>query len=335
MSEKNITHYHMDKTVKYLFIIAFFTSASVLGYHFKNRSSCNEVFFKTDASSYTVDEGIVFSDLTLNAERWQWNFGDNNSSSQKSPLHYYKNAGTYDVELLVNGSCAGFKTIEIAEAIEIVDSTRFPVYTLPKTIRVGESLVIKDETNNATSWEWRFGETARVDNENRTATYVYKEAGLYTVKLVVNNDIEYVTPKKIRVLEEKKKASVLDNRERTPVINKNWNIPEYPEGYNPNKDDEEAVDKNEPITAPNISEKGFERMLLQVASGRKTALDFKKYFCGDIDKKVTVNTKVMTFTVLCQKITDKKIKIKSLNLGVEKGTNCINHVSLTYKRLIF
>lgn len=205
MSEKNITHYHMDKTVKYLFLITFFTSASVLGYHFNNRSSCNEVSFKTDAKNYAVGEAIVFSDLTLESEQWQWAFGDNTSSFQKEAAHYYKKPGTYDVELIVNGSCVGRQTIEIKEAVKVVDSTKFPVFNIPESIRVGETLTIKDETINASSWEWRFGETARVDNKNRTATYKYKESGIHTIRLVVNNDLDYITKKKIRVLEKRKK----------------------------------------------------------------------------------------------------------------------------------
>jgi len=74
-------------------------------------------------------------------------------------------------------------------------------------------------------------------------------------------------------------------------------------------------------------------MLLQVAAGNKTAFDFKKYFCGDTNKSVVVNKETMSFSVLCQKIADKKIKIKSLELDKERGTNCIQNVSLMYKRV--
>ncbi|WP_452224804.1 PKD domain-containing protein [Lacinutrix chionoecetis] len=331
MSEKNITHYHMDKTVKYLFIFAFLTSATVLGYHFNNRSSCNEVVFKTDAENYAVGEAIVFNDLTLEAEKWQWTFGDNTSSFQKNPAHYFEKPGNYDVELIVNGNCVGIQTVEIKEAIKVVDSTKFPVFDIPNSIRVGEKLILKDKTNNASSWEWRFGETARVDNENRTATYVYKESGLYTVKLVVNNDLDYITKKKIRVLEPLEEKSVMDNRNRRTKFVKDWNIKDNPIDYN---EDGEVVTDNKPTTAPNITEQNFSRMLLQVADGNKTALDFKIYFCGDTNKSVVVNKKTMSFTVLCQKIANKNIKIKSLELDKEKGTNCIQNISLIYKRTL-
>jgi len=190
MSQKNITHYHMDKSVKYLFLLAFLSSATVLGYHYKNKSSCNDVTFKTEAEKFTVGEPIVFNDQTLDAEKWQWAFGDDNTSFQKSPAHYYEKPGTYEVELIVNGNCVGLQTVEIKEAEKIVDSTKFPIFSIPKQIRVGEKVIARDKTENASAWEWRFGETPRVDNKNRTASYVYKEPGLYTVKLVVNNDLD-------------------------------------------------------------------------------------------------------------------------------------------------
>ena len=101
---------------------------------------------------------------------------------------------------------------------QILDSTKFPVFDIPESIRVGESLILKDETDNASTWEWRFGETPRVDAESRTASYVYKESGLYTVKLIVNGDVEYMTKKKINVLEGKQKVSVLANRKKRKIV---------------------------------------------------------------------------------------------------------------------
>ncbi|AUC76943.1 PKD domain-containing protein [Olleya sp. Bg11-27] len=336
MAEKNITHYHMDKMVRYLFIFVFLISATVLGFHIKNSSGCSTVLFNTDAENYSVGEAIMFNDLTIDAEKWQWAFGDNTSSFQKNPAHYFEKPGAYDVELIVNGSCVGIQTVEIKEAVKVLDSTKFPVFDIPQSVRVGESLVLKDETNNASTWEWRFGETPRIDDNNRTATYVYKEPGLYTVKLIVNGDVEYMTKKKINVLEPKEKVSVLEKRKKRRKKVKDWGVKEFPEGYTDGKED--GTDKNEPpkpITAPAITTKNFERMLLQVSEGNKTALDFKRYFCGDITKSVVVNEKTMSFSVLCQKIANKNIKIKSLIIDKQKGTNCINNISLVYKRTLF
>ena len=325
MSEKEITHYHMDKTIKYLFLVVFLAAATILGYSFKNKASCNDVVFNTEAKNYRVGEAVVFNDVTPESEKWQWAFGDNTSSFQKAPIHFYEKPGSYDVELIVNGNCVGSKTLEIKEAIKIVDSSKFPVFEIPKTIRVGERLIIDDKSNNASVWEWRFGESSGVDSKRRTAAYTYKEPGLYTVRLIVNNEIDYITKKKITVL-EKKEVSIIDKRSRRRNIIKKWNVKDHPKGYKEDKG------KDKPKSAPNITENSFRRMLLQVADGTKKASDFKPYFCNDLNKSVVVNKKTMPFILLCQKIANKKIKIKSLELDKEKGTNCINTISILYKK---
>ncbi|AXO79593.1 PKD domain-containing protein [Olleya aquimaris] len=334
MSEKNITHYHMDKMVKYLFIFVFLISASVLGYHYNNQSGCNIVVFETEAQNFTVKEAIIFNDKTIDAEKWQWDFGDNTSSFQKNPAHYFEKPGSYDVQLIVNGKCTAIQTVQINEAIKIVDSTKFPVFNLPESIRAGEKLVLNDETENASAWEWRFGESPNVDDNNKIASYVYKEPGLYTIKLVVNNEYDYISKKKIKVLEPEKGVSILDQELPSVKPIKNWNVKDYPIGYK-SGDDEDKPEDVKPMTAPNITDKNFSRMLIQVSNGTKTALDFKMYFCGDINKTVVVNKSTMSFSVLCQKIANKNIKIKSLELDKQKGTNCIENVSLIYKRTIF
>lgn len=35
------------------------------------------------------------------AVKWEWNFGDNNTSNEQNPIHTYQNLGTYDVMLKV------------------------------------------------------------------------------------------------------------------------------------------------------------------------------------------------------------------------------------------
>ena len=335
MAEKNITHYHMDKMVRYLFVVVFLISATVLGFHIKNSSGCNTVLFDTDAKDYAVGEPIMFNDLTIDADKWQWSFGDNTSSFQKDPAHYFEKPGAYDVELIVNGSCVGMQTVEIKEAIKVLDSTKFPVFDIPESVRVGEVLKLKDETTNASTWEWRFGESPRVDNSNRTAKYTYKEPGLYTVKLIVNGDIEYMTKKKINVLEAKEQTSVLTGRSRRTTPIRHWTgIPEHPPERGGDINGTNVTEEVKP-PAPNITESDFKRKLMKVADGSFTALDFKAYFCDDIDRAITVNRSVTSFSDFCRKIADRNIRIRTLEIDRENGTNCIQNVSITYRRTIF
>jgi gliding motility-associated-like protein len=55
-------------------------------------------------------DGIIvnFTDASLNATSWQWNFGDGTSSStQQNPVHTYTSIGTYNVTLIaISAPCA-------------------------------------------------------------------------------------------------------------------------------------------------------------------------------------------------------------------------------------
>jgi PKD repeat protein len=45
---------------------------------------------------------IQFTDLSKDANKWYWDFGDKTNSTQKNPLHTYNKPGTYNVTLKVS-----------------------------------------------------------------------------------------------------------------------------------------------------------------------------------------------------------------------------------------
>jgi len=47
-----------------------------------------------------VDKQVAFTALTLRATSWKWDFGDGANSTEKSPVHIYKNGGYYKVKLI-------------------------------------------------------------------------------------------------------------------------------------------------------------------------------------------------------------------------------------------
>ncbi|MEA2054462.1 MAG: PKD domain-containing protein, partial [Candidatus Thermoplasmatota archaeon] len=61
--------------------------------------------FSYTPESPISDEQINFIDNSSNAERWQWNFGDNCTSDKQNPLHIYPIGNYYNVTLTIfNGS---------------------------------------------------------------------------------------------------------------------------------------------------------------------------------------------------------------------------------------
>jgi len=49
----------------------------------------------------TIAEGVVFTDMSLGANQWWWDFGDNGSSFEQSPMHHYYHPGSYTVVQVV------------------------------------------------------------------------------------------------------------------------------------------------------------------------------------------------------------------------------------------
>lgn len=56
---------------------------------------------------------VTFTDASLNASDWLWDFGDGNTSTLQSPTHGYISEGTYAVSLTVNGSCVTTDSVTI------------------------------------------------------------------------------------------------------------------------------------------------------------------------------------------------------------------------------
>lgn len=68
------------------------------------------------ASALTVETGqeIQFTANTTGADAWHWNFGDQNTSTDQNPTHFYNAAGVYEVVLTAsNGNCQTVSQVAI------------------------------------------------------------------------------------------------------------------------------------------------------------------------------------------------------------------------------
>ncbi|KAA1245330.1 PKD domain-containing protein [Aquimarina sp. RZ0] len=323
----NTANYHLDKSVVLFFIITILVTASVFAFKFINYTPCEIVDFEfNDKKDYRVGEIVRFKDNTKGVTQRAWDFGDSSKIDTRiSPYHTYEKPGLYIVKLKVNGRCESQEEITINEKIFILDSTKLANFDIPRVINVGKTLKIEDKTLGATSWEWRFGETASINSTEKNPEYVYKTPGLKTVILVVNGDIRYATKKKITVLPEEKPkdkprpiVKPKDPKPRNPGI-----IPVDPIGIEPVKEEEE-------FKAPFISKKSFEDKLVLVADKKATAESFSEYLCGNLDLTIIANKKKTTFMKLCERIRRKGMKLKELEISREEN-NCINNIVIRYK----
>ena len=140
--------------------------------------------------SINVSEGyaplsIQFTDLSENATGWNWDFEDENSSTEQNPMHTYSSAGNYTVNLTAsngNGTNSTFATITVSEVPVL------PVANFSTNVTSGYaplSVQFNDSSENAIGWNWDFGDG--VNSTEQNPTHTFSAAGNYTVNLTASN----------------------------------------------------------------------------------------------------------------------------------------------------
>ncbi len=130
---------------------------------------------------------VQFTDLSKKATGWKWDFGDEASSTEQSPMHTYVTAGIYTVNLTVsnaNGTASSSSTI----TVRVQPATILPVANFSSSVSSGYvplSVQFADLSKDATGRNWDFGDGASSTEQNPTHTY--SAAGVYTVNLTASN----------------------------------------------------------------------------------------------------------------------------------------------------
>ncbi len=138
-------------------------------------------------TSTEVCKGIStqFTDSSKDAVIYKWSFGDGFTSTQKNPLHFYTQAGSYNVVLIVNSNK------------NCVDSTVGVAYVNPSPVAGFKYLknqfteftftdTSSDGGGNIVSWSWDFGDGNISSQQNPVHTYANQAT--YTVTLCVKSD---------------------------------------------------------------------------------------------------------------------------------------------------
>ena len=123
-------------------------------------------------SDPVVGEEIFFSDSTSGARIWYWEFGNNETSTQRSGHHRFKQKGVYKIRLTVNGNLERYFDVRVKEKTNTEDLHLVHIIA-PKEAIQGENII--------------FRETGMIDSREKTALYAYTEPGEYEVLLNTEN----------------------------------------------------------------------------------------------------------------------------------------------------
>ena len=145
-------------------------------------------------AKYTVSHNCtkpyerVFTDISVGADQWFWNFGDGTTSTLKSPVHTYSNTGTFNTSLRVVNSASGCDYIT-SNNIRIIDEkAQFAV--LDTVVCKGTQLNFTTNlsSNNIAMFDWRFGDSNLTVSTNKNSQLkTYNKAGDYTVRLIITD----------------------------------------------------------------------------------------------------------------------------------------------------
>jgi PKD repeat protein len=127
---------------------------------------------------------VTFTDTSMYATSWMWDFGDGITDTVQNPVHTYAMAGSYTVTQYVYNDCG----MDMAEAVVAVGETPVAGFTHNAPVCLGEVVTFTNATTGTEPlwYMWDFGDGGTSTETN--PVYLYMAAGTYTVTLDATND---------------------------------------------------------------------------------------------------------------------------------------------------
>lgn len=128
----------------------------------------------------------TFTDRSIGADTWFWDFGDGNTSAIPSPVHTYSTPGIYVVSLTVHNNITGCNYTKSVN-VKIIDERAN--FTANTTIICRTNTVtftaLGNTLANVASYRWSFGDNTI--GSNATIVKRFNTSGIFTVSLIVTD----------------------------------------------------------------------------------------------------------------------------------------------------
>ena len=147
-----------------------------------------EVDFSADTVSGEVPLTVTFSGVSENATSWEWDFGDEESSSEQNPTHTYAEVGTYSVKLNVSNDN---ETGDYTEPnyITVQEAKIYPTVAFTASATSGSvpfEVTFNDTSVNSDTVLWDFGDGESSTDHN--ITHEFTSVDSFTVNLTATNE---------------------------------------------------------------------------------------------------------------------------------------------------
>lgn len=137
-----------------------------------------ETDFLISDTSACAPHTVTFTDLSLNASSWVWDFGDGSSATVADPVYTYATPGTYTITLLTSNADNCYSTKTKINGITV----KGPVSDFSASDSTGcipLNVNFSDSSTGAVQWFWDFGDGAT--STVKSPTHSYTSSGSFTV----------------------------------------------------------------------------------------------------------------------------------------------------------
>jgi PKD repeat protein len=140
--------------------------------------------FLSNVSGGCAPQPAYFTDNSYNAVAWFWDLGNGTVSTQQNPIQVYYTGGNYPIELIVESSTGCTDTVFSSTPLSIMGpNTDFSI--VDSTICFGDSIYFINNSQNANSYTWLFGNGN--SSNNFAPVTEYASSGTYNITLIAND----------------------------------------------------------------------------------------------------------------------------------------------------
>lgn len=142
--------------------------------------------FAISDTAFCANTTVQFTDQSVNATSWFWNFGDGSTSSDQHPVHNYTIAGSYTVTLITTDSVGCFSFYSYPSPIEIYPTPQALGNVTPALGCTPLTATFTNSSTGALSYTWNFGNGTT--SASPDTVYTYTIPGIYYPYLVASSN---------------------------------------------------------------------------------------------------------------------------------------------------
>jgi gliding motility-associated-like protein len=126
----------------------------------------------------------TFTNISIGADRWLWEFGDSTTSNEYSPVHHFPGAGIYAVKLTVWNDSTGCE-YSLTKRVKILDIVP-NFFAADTSVCKKTATLFSADTDNPDiiRYIWDFSDGPPQGTGSHSISHVFKNNGIYNVKLI-------------------------------------------------------------------------------------------------------------------------------------------------------